>query len=83
MSRIQITLESETQRRARRRARDLGISLAEYVRRLLERDLGGPGIQTYPVLVFDLGRSSGSAIAKQKDPMIAEAMESRPPGRRR
>ena len=76
MSRTQITLEPETQRRARRRANDLGISLAEYVRRLLERDLGGPAIQTDPTLVFDLGRSSGSDIAKQKDAMIAEAIAS-------
>lgn len=77
MSRTQITLEPETQRRARRRASDLGISLAEYVRRLLERDLGGAGIQTDPALVFDLGRSGGSDIGKQKDAMIAEAMGSR------
>lgn len=77
MSRIHIALESETQRRARRRANDLGISLAEYVRRLLERDLGAAGIQTDPALVFDLGRSSASDIAKQKDAMIAEAIEPR------
>lgn len=82
-SRIQITLESETQRRARRRASNLGISLTEYVRRLLERDLGGAGIQTDPALVFDLGRSSGCDIAKQKNPILAEAMESRLTRRRR
>ena len=77
MSRTQITLGPETQRRARRRANELGISLAEYVRRLLERDLGGAAIQSDPALVFDLGKSGGSDIAKQKDAMIAEAVESR------
>src|SRR5437016_12002796 len=37
MSRTQITLEDEMQRRARRRASDLGVSLAEYFRRLVAR----------------------------------------------
>jgi len=40
-SRNQITLDPELQRRARKRASDLGISLAEYFRRLVARDLGG------------------------------------------
>ena len=77
MSRTQITLEPETQRRARRRANELGISLAEYVRRLLERDLGSAPVRADPTLVFDLGKSAGSNIAKDKDMMIAEAMRPR------
>ena len=74
MVRTQITLDPEIQRRARQRASDLGISLAEYVRRLVVRDLGSASIQADPALVFDLGRSSGSDIARNKDQMIAEAM---------
>jgi hypothetical protein len=43
MSRTQITLDDEMQRRARRRASDLGVSLAEYFRRLVARDLSALG----------------------------------------
>jgi len=73
MSRTQITLEPEIQRRARQRAGDLGVSLAEYVRRLVARDLGSAQVKADPVLVFDLGSSGGSDIAKDKDAMLAEA----------
>ena len=76
MSRTQVTLEPEIQRRARQRANDLGISLAEYVRRLVARDLGSPRIAANPRVVFDLGSSRNSDIAKRKDAMIAEALES-------
>jgi hypothetical protein len=74
MSRTQITLEPEIQRRARRRAGDLGISLAEYVRRLLTRDLGGPQPGADPSAVFDLGAGGGSDVARHKDAMIAAAV---------
>jgi hypothetical protein len=77
MSRTQITLEPESQRRARRRANDLGISLAEYVRRLVARDLGNPRATVNPAGVFDLGASGGSDIASNKDIMIAEAFAAR------
>jgi hypothetical protein len=43
MTRTQITLEPELQKTARRRAAQLGVSLAEYVRRLIARDLAEPG----------------------------------------
>jgi plasmid stability protein len=78
MSRTQITLEPEIQRRARLRASDLGVSFAEYVRRLVTRDLGTVQVQASPALVFDLGASGGSDIAAQKDRMIAEAFTSAP-----
>lgn len=73
MSRTQITLDPEIQRRARQRASDLGISLAEYVRRLVTRDLGGAQPEADPATVFDLGSSGGSDIAGHKDSMIAGA----------
>lgn len=73
MARTQITLEPEVQRRARQRAGDLGVSLAEYVRRLVARDLGNSPAKADPSLVFDLGKSRGSDIAKDKNAMIAEA----------
>ena len=75
MSRMQITLEPELQRRARKRASDLGISLAEYIRRLIARDLGSAVPSGDPSAIFDLGSSGGSDIAKNKDVMIAQAFE--------
>jgi hypothetical protein len=76
MARTQIVLQPEMQRRARRRASDLGISLAEYVRRLVARDLGSASAEADPSLVFDLGNSGGSNIAKEKRAMVAEAVVS-------
>jgi hypothetical protein len=62
MSRTQITLESEVQRRARQRASELGVSLAEYVRRLVARDLARPETAKEVDRVFDLGNSGGADI---------------------
>ena len=76
MARIQITLQPEIQRRTLRRANDLGVSMAEYVRRLLERDPGNAAATADPALVFDLGKCLGSDIAGNKDAMIAEAFAS-------
>jgi hypothetical protein len=76
MSRTQITLENEMQRRARRRASDLGVSLAEYFRRLVERDLARPEASTDVQRIFDLGNSGGADITRDKDAMIAEALDS-------
>lgn len=41
ITRTQTTLDPELQRRARRRALECGISFAEYVRRLIVRDIAG------------------------------------------
>ena len=75
MSRVQISLESEDYRRARVRAAELGISLAEYVRRLVARDLGEPEKPVEVSALFDLFDSGGSDIARDKDWMIGEAVE--------
>lgn len=84
MARTQITLEAEMQRRARQRANDLGVSLAEYFRRLVARDLARPETAADVGRIFDLGTSGGSDIASQKDAMIAAAFHStRRKGRRR
>jgi hypothetical protein len=76
MSRTQIMLHPEIQRRARQRANDLGVSLAEYLRRLVARDLGGDQTTVDASSVCDLGSSGGSDVAKNKDAMIAEAFTS-------
>lgn len=73
MARTQIVLDPELQRRARQRAADMGISLAEYVRRLVARDLARSEPKAHPSAVFDLGSSAGSDIAAHKRDMVSEA----------
>jgi hypothetical protein len=74
--RTQIGLSSEDHRRAKRRAAELNISLAEYVRRLVARDLGELRREASPELLFDLGSSPASDIARQKDEYLGAAIES-------
>ena len=73
MVRTQITLEREMQKRARSKAAAMGISLAEYVRRAVARDLDVAEKKPDVSILFDLGSSGGSDIAHHKDEMIAEA----------
>ena len=77
MSRTQITLENEVQRRARKRASELGVSLAEYVRRLVARDLARPDTAIAVDRIFDLGSSGGADVAMDKNSMIAEAFQAK------
>jgi hypothetical protein len=74
VARTQITLDPETHKLARKRAEELGISFAEYVRRLVARDLGHRPRPVDPSAVFNLGRSSGSHVAKDKDRMLGEVL---------
>jgi len=75
MTRTQLSFEREMLRRARSKAEDLGISLAEYVRRLVAEDLSDLTTTTDPSTIFDLGSSGGSDVAKDKDRMVGEAFE--------
>lgn len=76
MVRTQIALDSEDHRRAKRRAAELNISLAEYVRRAVRHDLGGDERPATDIsAIFGLGSSGGSDIAKHKDRYIGEAVE--------
>ena len=77
MVRTQISLENELQRRARQRASEVGVSFAEYVRRLVARDLARPQTKADVTRVFDLGSSAGSDVGRKKDAMIAEAFAGR------
>ncbi len=83
MARSQITLEAEQHKRARERATALGISLAEYFRRLVAKDIAQPRRTGSPAGVFDLGDSGGSDVALQKDEYIGSALSARPPMGRR
>lgn len=74
-ARTQITLDPETQRRAQAKAAELGISFAEYVRRLVASDLGEPKPKADISCIFDLGESGEPTdIARDKDKMIGEAV---------
>ena len=83
MVRTQITLDLELQRRAREKAADLGISLAEYVRQVVARDIGGTRRKVDVSAIFDLGDSGGSNIADDKDKMIGEAVSAAHPHHRK
>lgn len=75
MVRTQISLERELHRRARERARELGVSLAELTRRALERELRTEGVESRGDItaIFALGDSGGSDVAREKDRYLAEA----------
>jgi hypothetical protein len=75
VARTQITLPPEDHRRARARAAELGISLAEYIRGLVARDLGEQEPAADVSALFDLGSSGGSDIARFKDEYIGDAVE--------
>lgn len=77
MQRTQITLEPDEHRRARRRAADLGISLAEYIRRLVRRDLAWSGPAGDVNAIFAIGDSGGSDVATGKDDYLGEAVDDR------
>jgi hypothetical protein len=74
-ARTQITMDRELRRRAHAKAAELGLSFAEYVRRLVAHDLGEPKRKTDISLLFDLGASRESTdVARDKDQMIGEAV---------
>jgi hypothetical protein len=73
MSRTQISIDTETKRRARKRASELGISFAQYIRGLVARDLETPSRDADPSLVFDLGTSRDTDIARDKDVLVGRA----------
>ena len=76
-ARTQITMDPELQKRAQAKAADLGISFAEYVRRLVASDVGQPEPKSKPhiSIVFDLvDEGPPTDIARDKDQMIGQAV---------
>jgi len=70
-------MDPELQRRAQARAAELGISFAEYVRRLVARDLGDAQPPADISIVFDLvNEGPATDIARHKDKMVGEAVAS-------
>ncbi len=83
--RTQISMDPALRRRARAKAAALGISLSEYVRRLVAQDLGESEARgfaetgTEPKFdissIFDLGSSAKPTdIARDKDKLVGEAV---------
>lgn len=72
MVRTQVTLKADSHRRAKRRAAERGISLAEYFRQMVDRDLGEEPKGDISA-IFGLFDSGGSDIANHKDEYIGEA----------
>jgi hypothetical protein len=74
-ARTQITMDPELQRRAQAKAAELGISFAEYVRRLVANDLGERKPKADVSLIFNLvDEGPPTNIARDKDKMIGEAV---------
>jgi hypothetical protein len=74
-ARTQVTMDPQTQRRAQAKAAELGISFAEYVRRLVERDLGEPKPKADVSIIFDLvTEGEPTDIARDKDKLIGDAV---------
>jgi hypothetical protein len=73
--RTQITMDPELQRRAHAKAAELGISFAEYVRRLVADDLGETKRKADISAIFDLvDEGPPTDIARDKDKMVGEAV---------
>src|ERR1700704_6234164 len=74
-ARTQITMDPEMQRRAHAKAAELGISFAEYVRRVIASDLGEQKPKADISCMFDLiDEGPPTNIARDKDKMIGEAV---------
>jgi hypothetical protein len=74
-TRMQVTLDQEQHHRAAEKAAALGVSLAEYIRRVLAADLDdaqelGGDISE----IFGIGDSGGSDVARFRDEYLGEAM---------
>jgi hypothetical protein len=77
--RTQISLSAEDHRRAKARAAELGVSLAEYLRRLVASDLGDPHVKADVARLFDLGDSGFDDVARSHDAHLAEIRDARYP----
>jgi len=72
--RAQIVLDPELKRRGQAKAAALGVTFAEYLRRLIASDLSDARSKPDISAIFDLGASgTPTNIARDKDKMIGEA----------
>ena len=79
---MQITLDPVRRAAVQRKAESAGISIAEYVRRLIDADVGPDARKSGDVsAIFNLGNSGGSDISRHKDEYIGEAIDQAHPRR--
>jgi len=77
LTRTQISLERELHRKAKRRAEELGISLAELTRRALAREVESQQTPSADLsAIFALGGSGGSDISRNKEAYLGQASRS-------
>ena len=69
-------MDPEMQQRAQAKAAELGISFAEYVRRLVAQDLVAQNVAEYDITeMFDLVKDGESTdIARDKHKLVGEAL---------
>ena len=77
MVRTQIMLDAEDHKRAKRRAQELGVSLAEYVRRVVADDLGAATAPADRGAIIGLFDSGGSDVARHKTEYLIDALEAK------
>ncbi|MFP3899991.1 MAG: hypothetical protein ACLFXM_03985 [Acidimicrobiia bacterium] len=75
--RTQIALNPDQHARVKQKAASLGITMAEYIRRLVDHDLAGVEPQASPAAIIGIGRSGGSDIARQGKRAVAGAIANR------
>lgn len=73
--RTMIVLPDHHHAEAKRKASRQGISLSEYIRRLVARDLEEDTSSNDPSVIFGLFDSAGSRTADGKQAMISEAID--------
>lgn len=75
--RTQIALTPEQHARVRQKAADLGITMAEYIRRLVDADLAGVEPASSPEAIIGIGASGGGDIASEGKHAVARAVADR------
>lgn len=71
--RTQVTLDADARRRAKRRAAERGISFAEYIRQLVDSDLGEQH-KTDISSIFGIGDSGRSDISSNVDKYLGDSL---------
>ena len=81
--RTQIALSPVQHAQAKRKAAELGISMAEYIRRLVAHDLAAASAEADPVSIIGMFSSGDSDIANQRSDAIRAAVTERAAQRQR
>jgi hypothetical protein len=75
--RKQIALDPEQHASVKQKAASMGITMAEYIRRLVDNDLAGVELDAPLATIIGIGRSGGSDIAREGKRSVAKAVADR------